>query len=132
MLTDVPEYPSLYFKRNDKRSKFQRAMIANTLHEIIAYSIFVPYTHGMTIHHDQSCHQKGWLDKNILYLMGHKFDSVTENQINSRIHLQNNMWRNGLLDAHRTSFTYTNHHLREFPSDKSDRVVLYLSSPYSE
>jgi hypothetical protein len=57
-------------------------MIANTLREIIAYSIFIPYVHGMTIHHDQSCHDKGWLNKNVLYLMGHKFDSDTDAQIN--------------------------------------------------
>ncbi len=91
VLTDVPAYPSLVFKRNDNRSQFQRAMIANTLREVIAYSILIPYAHGMTIHHDQSCHDKGWLNKNVLYLMGHKFDSDTDAQINRRIHLQNNI-----------------------------------------
>ncbi len=118
VLTDVPEYPSLVFKRNDSRSKFQRAMIANTvtLREIFAYSIFIPYVHGMTIHHDTSCHDKRWLNRNILYLMGHKFDSDTDIQINRRIHLQNNIWRNGLFIAHQTSFTDTNHHLRLNPS----------------
>ena len=92
VLTDVPEYPSLFFKRNDNRSKFQRAMIANTLREIIAYSIFIPYVHGMTIHHDTSCHDKGWMNKNVLYLMGHKFDSDTDEEINRRIHLQSTIW----------------------------------------
>jgi hypothetical protein len=116
VLTDVPEYPSLYFKRNDNRSKFQRAMIANTLREIIAYSICIPFVHGMTIHHDTTCRDKGWMNKNILYLMGHKFDSDTDKQINRRIHLQNNIWRNGLFNAHRTSFTDTNHYLRVNPS----------------
>ena len=69
VLTDIPEYPSLYFKRNDNRSKFQRAMIENILREIIVYSICIPYVHGMTIHHDKSCHDKGWMNKNVLYLM---------------------------------------------------------------
>jgi hypothetical protein len=116
VLTDVPDYPSLYFKRNDNRSKFQRAMIANTLMEVVAYSICIPYVHGMTIHHDTSCHDKRWLNRNILYLMGHKFDSDTDSQINRHIHLQNNIWRNGLFVAHQTSFTDTNHHLRLNPS----------------
>jgi hypothetical protein len=48
--------------------------------------------------------------------MGHKFDSDTEAQINRRIHLQNNISRNGLFNAHRTSFTDTNHYLRMNPS----------------
>ena len=96
-------------------------MIANTLREIIAYSICIPYVHGMTIHHDKSCHDKGWMNKNILYLMGHKFDSDTDEQINRRIHLQNNIWRNGLFNAHRTSFTDTNHYMRRNPA-------LYTSS----
>jgi hypothetical protein len=91
-------------------------MIANTLREIIAYSICIPYAHGMTIHDDTSCDDNGWLNKNVLYLMGHKFDSDTDAQINRRIHLQNNIWRNGILVSHRTSFTDTNHYMRRNPA----------------
>lgn len=57
--------------------------------------------------------------------MGHKFDSDTatgsDAQINRRIHLQNNIWRSGILVSHRTSFTDTNHYMRRNPS-------LYTSS----
>jgi hypothetical protein len=105
VLTDVPVHASLHFKRNDNRSKFQRAVIANTIRAVVAYSVCLPYVHGMTIHHDKSCHDKDWMNKNILWLMGHEFDTDTQEQINRRLHLQHNMWRNGLFVSHMTSFS---------------------------
>jgi hypothetical protein len=52
---------------------------------------------------------------NILWLMGYEFDEMTREQINKRNHQLENMWRNGLLVAHKTSFSDTNHYLRKYP-----------------
>ena len=117
VLTDVPVHSSLYFKRQDMRSRFQRAMWANIILEIVEYSLCLPCTHGMTIHHDKSCYDKDLMDTNILRLMGHKFDSGSEERINRNLHQLQNMWRNGLFNSHQTSFTNTNHFLQLHPSE---------------
>jgi hypothetical protein len=114
-LTDIPPHASVHFKRNDKLSKFQRAKIANTILELCAYSLCLPLEHGTTIHHDRTCSNPSWLNINILWLMGHEFDEMTREQINQRSHQLQNMWRNGLLISHQTSFSNTNHFLRGYP-----------------
>jgi hypothetical protein len=40
---------------------------------------------------------------------------MTRKQINQRSHQLQNMWRNGLLISHQTSFSNTNHFLRGYP-----------------
>ena len=132
VLTDVPVHSSLVFKRQDKRSRFQRAMWANIILEIGEYSLCLPCTHGMTIHHDKSCYDKDLMDKNILRLMGHKFDSESEERINRNLHQLQNMWRNGLFNSHRTSFTNTNHFLRLNPSELGQWRYIQDGTSYSE
>ncbi len=115
VLTDIPPHASVHFKRKDSLSKFHRAKIANTIRELVEYSLCIPLEQGMTIHHSKSCTDPAWMNINILWLMGHEFDEMTREQINKRSHQLQNMWRNGLLSSHQTSFSNTNHFLRGYP-----------------
>ena len=121
VLADVPEHPSIHFKRNDNLSKFYRAKVANTIRELCAYSLCIPLVHGMTTHHDKSCSDETWMNINILYLMGHEFDETTQEQINRRTHQLQHMWRNGLFISNKTSFSDTSHYLRANPSEYTCR-----------
>lgn len=116
VFTDLPPHASLYFKRKDKLSVLQRAKIANIILELCAYSLCIPPTHGMTIHHDKSCHDKELMNDSILWLMGHKFDSDAQERIDRRHHHIVNMWRQGLLVSHHKSFSNTNHFMRANPA----------------
>jgi hypothetical protein len=48
-------------------------------------------------------------------MMDYEFDEMTREQINKRSHQVHNMWRNGLFESHKTSFSDTNHFLRAYP-----------------
>jgi hypothetical protein len=78
VFTDLPPHASLYFKRKDKLvcTCNELRLLTSFLNSVRTVSAFHP-THGMTIHHDKSCHDKELMNDSILWLMGHKFDSWT-------------------------------------------------------
>jgi hypothetical protein len=71
--------------------------------------------HGMTIHLDQWCNDVKYLDVNIRMLMGDIFNPHDQGLINRRTHQHEDMWCNGILTAHQSTFSNSNRFLRENP-----------------
>jgi hypothetical protein len=103
---DVPLHPVPEFLYQDIWSIERRTGFINLIREAIAYSIMDRPVPGSTTFEGVDCRDTDWIDNNILYLMGAKFDEATQHEINRRFLYQEDLYLSAIINVHWEDFSY--------------------------